>query len=406
MSKTAYLVLCLLAGFIIESLFQLNVYIVILLMTGLFAYFWHIQDQRAALVVQRENQELQVKVQSSSIDAHLKLKQLITMVSSIPSPLLLLDQFGKVVLHNSLEFIQDQTKQDELEEVTYLFNDYVKEVQEFIKDSYILEKSFERVITIHSIEFQALSVPVISHGKFSGCLILFQDISKALQGEKMQKQFLADASHELKTPIAVIKGMIEILNRDDFEDHDTQVDFLNQIQSEINRLDMIVKDILVISKMSASHPILDRSKVDMKELIDNCCQSLEKTAQEKELQIETSYDCDDMVFCDPMRMRQVIVNLLSNAIKYSEKGVVNISLRKDDAHIILEVRDHGCGLSNIQQEKIFDRFYRVNDDRARKSGGSGLGLAIVKSIVDAHNARIEVDSVENQGTTFRVFLKN
>lgn len=403
MNKTAWLLACLICGFILESVFSLNVYLLMIIMTLLFAFIWQIQDQNNMLATQKEQQELQLKVQSTAKDAHLKYKQLMTMVSSIPSPLLLLNQFGKIVLHNDVVKI---TSGNFAEEETYLRNGYVREVQEFIKDAFILEKQLERRIELQGTEFQAISVPVVSHGKFSGTLLLFQDISKALEGEKMQKQFLADASHELKTPIAVIKGMVEILNRDDFSDLETQKDFLCQIEQEVNRLDLLVKDILTLSRLSSSHPLLDRRKINLQELVETAVQSLKKAAAEKGLSIHTSYALKDSVFCDPMRMRQVVTNLLNNAIKYTDQGRITISLYEEDTNVVIEVSDTGCGLTEEQQEKIWDRFYRVKDDRSRKSGGSGLGLAIVKSIVHAHNGEIEVSSQEHHGTTFRILLRN
>lgn len=403
MSKTAYLVLCLLAGFILESLFQLNVYVLIIIMTVIFAYFWHIAEQAAAYEAQKEHQELQVKVQSTSKDAHLKLKQLTTMVSSIPSPLFLLDQFGVIVLHNDVERVTLSTYEGE---ETYLQNGYAPCVKEFIKDAFILEKHLERRMEISGIVYQVISVPVMSLGKFSGCLILMQDISKALEGERMQKQFLADASHELKTPIAVIKGMLEILNRDDFCDPQVEKDFLYQMEQETKRLEELVKDILTLSKLANDHPVLDRRKIDMREIIEAEVNSMRKAAEEKGLTIKTTYAYEEAVFCDPMRMRQVVTNLLSNAIKYSEQGTIDISLAKEDADVVFSITDCGCGLHEEQLAHIFERFYRVKDDRSRNSGGSGLGLAIVKSIVEAHKGQIKVFSEVGKGTTFQVYLKN
>lgn len=403
MSKTAYLILCLLAGLILESLFQLNVYVLIVIMTVIFAYVWHIYEQKTKYEAQKEHQELQVKVQSTSKDAHLKLKQLTTMVSSIPSPLFLLDQFGAIVLHNDVKRITIHPYEGA---ETYLHNGYAQSVKEFIKDAFILEKNLERRMEISGIAYQAISVPVMSLGKFSGCLILMQDISKALEGEKMQKQFLADASHELKTPIAVIKGMLEILNREDFDDPQVEKDFLYQMEQETKRLEELVKDILTLSKLSNDHPVLDRRKIDMKELIETEVESMKKAAEAKGLRIHTSYAYEDVVFCDPMRIRQVVTNLLSNAIKYSEQGLIDISLTQEDVYVVFSITDCGCGLSEEQLAHIFERFYRVKDDRSRKSGGSGLGLAIVKSIVEAHKGQIKVFSEVGMGTTFQVYLKN
>ena len=129
-----------------------------------------------------------------------------------------------------------------LEPLTYLDNPFVHGVREFIKDAFILERDMDKIININGVEFQAISIPVLAKSKYSGCLVLFQDISKTLEGEKMQKRFIADASHELKTPISVLKGMVEILNRDDFDDPITEKEFLSQMAKEVQRLDVLVKD--------------------------------------------------------------------------------------------------------------------------------------------------------------------
>lgn len=405
MNKASYLVLCFLFGCIVESLLQLNVYIVIALMSLLMAFFWQLVDQKGKIEAARANKELQYQIQSTSKDAHLKSKQLITMLSSIPFPLLLVDQFGNIVMQNG-PATKLRSDAIEIENPTYLKNAFLPKVQEFIKDSFILEKNFDRSFRIHDVDYQALSVPITTHGKFSGCLLLFQDITKALEGEKMQKRFIADASHELKTPISVMKGMVEILNRDDFDDAQTQKEFLSQMAIEVSRLDIIVKDMLVLSRLSVDQPLLDRSKVDMDAIIRGVQTSLQTSAEAKGLKLLVDSQYHQQVFCDPLRMSQVITNLVSNAIKYSEEGNITIRSYEQNTNFILEVEDQGCGLTSAQQEKIFDRFYRVNDDRARKSGGSGLGLAIVKSIVDAHGARIEIQSEVNKGTIFRMYLKN
>lgn len=369
------------------------------------AFFWQLVDQKGKIEAARANKELQYQIQSTSKDAHLKSKQLITMLSSIPFPLLLVDQFGNIVMQNG-PATKLRSDAIEIENPTYLKNAFLPKVQEFIKDSFILEKNFDRSFRIHDVDYQALSVPITTHGKFSGCLLLFQDITKALEGEKMQKRFIADASHELKTPISVMKGMVEILNRDDFDDAQTQKEFLSQMAIEVSRLDIIVKDMLVLSRLSVDQPLLDRSKVDMDAIIRGVQTSLQTSAEAKGLKLLVDSQYHQQVFCDPLRMSQVITNLVSNAIKYSEEGNITIRSYEQNTNFILEVEDQGCGLTSAQQEKIFDRFYRVNDDRARKSGGSGLGLAIVKSIVDAHGARIEIQSEVNKGTIFRMYLKN
>ncbi len=389
---------------LVEYFLDLNAYAMIVLMILAFTVLWYYLEKEEMNVKLKENIELQQEVQSTAKDAHLKNKQLLTIVGSIPFPMILIDQFGNIVMHNSLSEISlDMAFQ---EDMNYLNNNFVPPVQEFIKDAFILEKQLDKILKIDGIEYQGISVPVTAKSKYSGCLVLFQDISKTLEGEKMQKRFIADASHELKTPIAVIKGMVEILNREDFDDEATRKEFMEQIDIEINRLDMLVKDLLQLSRLSMSNPILERKKTDVRNVIDKAITSLEKQAAQKGLSIVKDYQNHDEVFCDPMKMQQVVLNLISNAIKYSDTGTITIRTLAQGHYYVLEVQDEGVGLSPEDQQKIFERFYRVNDDRSRKSGGSGLGLPITKGIIEAHSGKIEVISELGKGTTFRILLKN
>lgn len=394
----------LLVAALVEYFFQLNVYVIIIIMVVAFAIFWIYLDQQELQNKRRENIELQEEVKSTAKDAHLKNKQLSAIVGSIPFPMILIDQFGNIVMHNNINDISLEL--DMNIDMTYLTNNFVNPVSEFIKDAFILEKQLDKIIKINDIEFQAISVPVTAKSKYSGCLVLFQDISKTLEGEKMQKRFIADASHELKTPISVIKGMVEILNRDDFDDDKTRSEFLTQIEVEINRLDLLVKDLLQLSRLSKSNAVLERSMVNVCEMLEKAAFSLEKEAKKKQLNIVTDFQTKELLFCDPMRMQQVIFNLLTNAIKYSDSGTITLSTKLEGHFYLIMVKDEGCGLSKEDCDKIFERFYRVDDDRSRKSGGSGLGLSIVKRIVEAHSGKIIVESEEGKGSCFIVKLKN
>ena len=381
---------------------QWNVYVILLLLAISLYIVEVVYEQQYESKKSKENKELQEEIRSTAKDAHLKNKQLLTIVSSIPFPMLLIDQFGNIVMHNNIASLC----MSHLEPLTYLDNPFVHGVREFIKDAFILERDMDKIININGVEFQAISIPVLAKSKYSGCLVLFQDISKTLEGEKMQKRFIADASHELKTPISVLKGMVEILNRDDFDDPIMEKEFLSQMAKEVQRLDVLVKDLLQLSRLSLSNVILEREKCDVCALFDKACDSLWKNAQKKQLNIQKDYQTLEYAFCDPKRMLQVILNLLSNAIKYSDSGTITLRTRMETTYYILEVEDEGCGIQKKDMEKIFDRFYRVDDARSRQSGGSGLGLPIVRSIIEAHGGNIEVESTYGKGTLFRIKLKN
>lgn len=400
--KLSSLIILLIGTMALEALFDLSVYLVILLLIVVFAIIWHNSEVRLTNDVRRNNENLLHELKTSSSDSHLKTKQLLTIVSSIPFPLLLLDEYGKIVIYNTqaLAFRRSDAKT----ELDYLHNDFDPMIQEVIKDAFILEKEQEERIRIDDVDYQAYMVPITSHGKFSGCLILLQDMTNALSGEKMQKRFIADASHELKTPISVIKGMSEILVRDDFNDPIAQKDFLNQINVEVHRLENIVKDLLELSKLSVEQPILHRTRVNLHELIHEVCKPLQSLINEKQLQLVIDLKGEARLFCDAQKMSQVLNNLLVNAIKYSDSGTITIRTFTTEDDYYIQVQDEGCGFNVDEQNRIFERFYRVNQSRARAEGGSGLGLAIVKSVIDAHSGVIEVRSKLNVGTVFTIKL--
>lgn len=406
-SNNKYYVLCGLAigGCLLEYVFHFNNYVILMLMVLAFGFIWFLYDQKDLLMKEKENFELQEEIKSTAKDAHLKNKQLFTVVSSIPFPIVLLDQFGNIVMYNNnIEEISVLEKPKG--PMNYTNNSFAPSVKEFMNDAFTLERHEDKIIKINNIEYQAIAVPVTAKQKYSGCLILFQNISKTLEGEKMQKRFIADASHELKTPIAVLKGMVEILNREDFDDDATREEFLKQMEKEIGRLDILVKDLLQLSRLSMSNPILERKKVDMREIVLKSCKSLEKQANAKLIAIVSDFQNDGFVFCDPLRMEQVMLNIIGNALKYSDRGTITISLYDEKTNFVIEVKDEGCGIRREDVDQIFERFYRVDDDRSRQSGGSGLGLPIVKSILDAHGASICVDSTPGVGSTFIIKLKN
>lgn len=400
--KLTALLALLILSVALESVLRLPVYLVILILIVAFGFLWHNSETRLADDVRKHNENLLHELKTSSSDAHLKTKQLLTIVSSIPFPLLLLDEYGKIVIYNTqaLAFRQSDAKL----ELDYLHNDFDLAIQEVIKDAFILEREQETRIRIDDIEYQAYMVPVTSHGKFSGCLILLQDMTKALSGEKMQKRFIADASHELKTPISVIKGMSEILIRDDFNDPQAQKDFLYQIHGEVHRLESIVKDLLELSKLSVEQPILHRTRINLHELMQEVCKPLVSLAKEKGLVLQLDLKGEPRLFCDAQKMAQVLNNLLVNAIKYSDSGTITLRTFTTDDDYYIQVQDEGCGFNVNEQSRIFERFYRVNESRTRAEGGSGLGLAIVKSVIDAHGGVIEVRSELNVGTVFTIKL--
>lgn len=397
------LLMMLVFSYIALGMFSFNPYLVVFLLLCYFAYDFMQGTQMLEEKSKAENKELQNEIKMTTKDAYLKQKQLMTMISNIPFPLLLLDANGKVVLYNS-SFNQFRDSKEE-KSIDYMNNDCHYEVSEFLKDAYIFEKQTEKMISVGDNTYEAISVPVTTKGKFSGCVILFQDITLAKERESMQKQFIADASHELKTPISVIKGMVEILNRDDFDDEKTRVEFMHQIEKESRRLEIIVRDLLQLSRLSKDNLILKRKSLDFTEIIEESKKSFQRLADEKGLHFDVDYQSHEKVFVDRDLSITLMNNLISNAIKYSDQGTIHITTKEVNDEYVIEIKDEGVGLSQEDCEKVFERFYRVDKARSRASGGSGLGLSIVKSIVDAHGGKIKVESELGKGTTFFIHYK-
>ncbi|MGL5977423.1 MAG: sensor histidine kinase [Erysipelotrichaceae bacterium] len=390
-------------GLVGVIVFEIHPFIIIVLMMIIqmisnIGFFLRAQKDKI-----RMSDELKSRLRRSDKDSSLKNKQMQHMMAAIPFPIFLLDLYGTITLVNSHcdQFRKREMKKEE----TYLSNGFIDELTEFFKEAYILEKALNKVMSIQGVEYNVVSVPLENKGKFNGCLILLQDISETLKGEKQQKRFIADASHELKTPISIIKGMIEILTREGFDDEATRVDFLQQIKTENERLEVIVKDMLLLSKMSSDHLLLQRELYDIHEIIDKALQPFLGLFANKHIQIIKDYQYHERCFVDRDKFIQVFTNLFQNAHAYTDTGYLKISTKEHNGGCLLQISDSGCGIEEEHLEQVFERLFRVDSSRARESGGSGLGLAITKSIVEAHNGTIWVNSKFGEGSTFSIQLK-
>ena len=238
-------------------------------------------------------------------------------------------------------------------------------------------------------------------------------ISRLDQSFRQIKQFSADASHELKTPLTILKGEVEVTLRRERTLHEYEQTLRSNLE-EINRMSQIVDDLLLLSKADTGELRLDREDINLTEILNEVVAQLNILIQSKNLQIETSNHNESIhIFGDPLRIRELFLNLIENGIKYTEKeGSIRITVAKDTpqpggeetefAKIVFS--DTGIGIAREDQEKIFDRFYRVDKARSRDQGGSGLGLSICKWIVEAHKGEIKVESEIGKGSSFTVKL--
>ncbi len=234
----------------------------------------------------------------------------------------------------------------------------------------------------------------------------FNAMSEKLQNmDKMRNDFISNASHELKTPLSAMKILIEsLLSSKKLEENMTR-DFLTDIDREIDRLNLIVQDLLTLVRFDGKDMPLHLEQLALGELAYDTVQRLFPIAKKADIRLELELDEICYVEADPSRMAQVIYNLVDNAIKYTPAGgSVHVQVGHGGRGVFLKVEDTGIGIPEAALNHIFDRFYRVDKARSRATGGTGLGLSIVQTIVHAHDGDIEVQSEENMGTTFTVWL--
>jgi two-component system phosphate regulon sensor histidine kinase PhoR len=235
---------------------------------------------------------------------------------------------------------------------------------------------------------------------------VFHDITELKRLEQMRKDFLANVSHELKTPITSIKGFSETLLDGAMEDRKLREYFLTIILKESDRMQNLIADLLDLSKIEQQGFKLQMGNVNLKMLLEEIEVMLRGKAANKTIDLQLQAAQDVTIPGDPHRMKQIFLNLISNAIVYTPAGGrVVVSLETSHHWVSVKVSDTGIGIEKAEIPRIFERFYRVDKARSRNTGGTGLGLSIVKHLVEAHRGLITVESDVGVGTTFTVMLR-
>jgi two-component system phosphate regulon sensor histidine kinase PhoR len=231
-------------------------------------------------------------------------------------------------------------------------------------------------------------------------LMVFQDLSQIRRLETTRQDFISNISHELRTPLASLKALTETLQDGALDDQKAARRFINRIDTEVDALTQMVTELLELSRIESGRVPLEIATVSPQEILSNSSKRMNSQAQRGNLTIQIqASDQLPQIRADSRRIEQVLVNLIHNAIKFSESGdQIHLSAIKDDGGITFCVEDFGTGISEIDLERIFERFYKT--DQARSSGGTGLGLSIAKHIVEAHQGRIWAESTLNQGSRF------
>lgn len=293
-------------------------------------------------------------------------------------------------------------------------------VQEAIRNTEFQEMVKKAIASHHAIEgevklldengsiLQVNASPLQdAKGESIGAVLVFHDITKLRRLETIRRDFVANVSHELKTPITSIKGFVETLLDGALEDAEDARRFLGIVAKQSERLSTIIEDLLSLSRLEQDNDSehMHFEEVFINDVVERACQTCLLKAKEKEVMLRIQCDEDLLLKANSHLLEQATVNLVSNAIKYShEEGEVVVAASKNSREVLISVQDFGIGIPREHFPRLFERFYRVDKARSRTLGGTGLGLAIVKHIAQAHRGYVRVESTPGEGSVFTLHL--
>ncbi|TFZ41320.1 cell wall metabolism sensor histidine kinase WalK [Soehngenia longivitae] len=263
----------------------------------------------------------------------------------------------------------------------------------------------EKLIEISGNVYKVKYAPYRNENQsIEGLIIVYQDITQEHNLDKMRKEFVANVSHELKTPITTIKSYTETLMIDDV-DEAYKKKFLTVIDEECDRMSRLVSDLLQLSNIDYKKTKWNKEKLYINEIIEDIISKLKIMANEKNISMTFNSDKNYYTYADKDGLIQVFQNIIINSIKYTENnGYVKVNMTKEDPYVVVEIIDNGIGIPKEDIDRVFDRFYRVEKGRSRDLGGTGLGLSIAKEIIEAFDGKIQIESENLTGTIVKIKL--
>lgn len=344
---------------------------------------------------QTEQQKTNIKGMSENLQA---------LLSYLTMGIFLVDRKQNIVINSkSLPNYFPDTKNDYkvLDDISRM------DIKSLVKQAFLSAKPIKKELRgFHEgdLILEVTVVPILNDDKETEqVLVLLYDLTPIRNYEKLNMDFISNASHELRTPVTSIKGFAETIKSMPQEEDILKNEFLDIIYNESLRLEHIVEHMLTLSKVKKTQ--LQKTDINLNEFLQYIGNSLKHQLQQKSLHLTYDLEANVTIESDKYLLSQIILNLLSNAIRYTEEGgdiLIFTNLTKDS--IIISVKDTGIGISQLEIERIFERFYRVNKGRSRQSGGTGLGLSIVKELSQILSGNISVSSQLGQGSIFTLTL--
>lgn len=337
-----------------------------------------------------DSQNKQIKKQMD--DLHQKKKEFNSVTDNISEGLILLNKENEVVSINNAARQLFQTEDQNVILSTEEIKDLIEKAKQGKEAETILRKD-EAIIHV-------IANPIYSHSVFTGISILAFDVTNTYEAERTRKEFTANVSHELKTPLQTIMGSAELLQNHLVKQDDIP-SFYEKIHQESSRMLTLIDDIIRLSQLDESSQV-EENTLRINDSAKEAINSLKESAKKKNIQIQTNLN-EAFIKANSRLIYEIIYNLIDNAIRYSNNdSSIEVSTYTDIHHAYLKVKDNGIGIPLEDQNRIFERFYRVDKSHSRATGGTGLGLSIVKHAVKLSHGTIALESELNKGSTFTV----
>lgn len=358
-----------------------------------------VYEELSPLLKRMDAQQRQLKHQSEELKR--KREEFETATENMSEGLIILNEKGVILSLNRaaakmLGLSEDSVGKDIFSEKTSV---NLKEPTQIALSG----KNKEEVFALRDGNCQLLANPVSTDGKVTGAALLVLDVTEKERAEQMRREFTANVSHELKTPLQTISGYAELLANGMVADKDKTA-FSEKIYAEAQRMIRLIEDIIKLSNLDEGAVELTRETVDLYVTAENTVRSLLPAAKKANVTLSLNGENAE-IYGIPQLLTAVVYNLCDNAIKYNKDGgTVFVNVKNNAENIILSVRDTGIGIPKEQQERIFERFYRVDKSHSKEVGGTGLGLSIVKHAAKLHDAKITLESEVGKGTEITVIF--
>lgn len=321
-----------------------------------------------------------------------------TIIAKIKEGMVIIDAQGRLVSYNTAAGQLLSVQATSLGQGLPIFQRHLG--LKNLVDTVLQGQKTESVCELQDSQYKVLGRPIWSENQQSGAVLLFFDVTEQYYLDKLRREFTATVSHELRTPLHILSGYSEILQANLASPENVQT-FSEKIYQESQRMIQLVEDILQLTQLDEGGTI-SKEELNLNHLVQQVLSSLQEKADQRNITL--SLDGEDLVYSgNPALLQSIVYNLCDNAIKYNvDNGQVKVALYQTTEAIFLEVSDTGLGISQLDQERIFERFYRADKSRSKQVGGTGLGLSIVKHALQVHGATIHVQSQLGKGTVMTV----